>query len=54
MDLLKETTVEDGSTVVMVTDDHRIIEKADRLVHMVDGRIAFDVVLHDALRICEF
>jgi putative ABC transport system ATP-binding protein len=54
VDLLKETTVEHGSTVVMVTHDHRIIEKADRLVHMVDGRIASDVVLHDAMRICEF
>jgi putative ABC transport system ATP-binding protein len=53
-DLLKETTQEDGATVLMVTHDHRIIEKADRLVHMVDGRIASDVVLHDALRICEF
>jgi len=54
VDLLKETTIDQGSTVVMVTHDHRIIEKADRLVHMVDGRIASDVVLHDALRICEF
>jgi putative ABC transport system ATP-binding protein len=54
VDLLKETTIEHGSTVVMVTHDHRIIEKADRLVHMVDGRIASDVVLHDQLRICEF
>jgi putative ABC transport system ATP-binding protein len=54
VDLLKESTVEQGSTVVLVTHDHRIIEKADRLVHMVDGRIASDVVLHDAVRICEF
>ena len=54
VDLLKETTIEQGSTVVMVTHDHRIIEKADRLVHMVDGRIASDVVLHDSMRICEF
>jgi len=54
VDLLKETTVQDATTVVMVTHDHRIIEKADRLVHMVDGRIASDVVLHDAMRICEF
>jgi putative ABC transport system ATP-binding protein len=54
VDLLKETTVENGSTILMVTHDHRIIEKADRLVHMVDGRIASDVVLHDALRVCEF
>ncbi|HJU17095.1 MAG TPA: ATP-binding cassette domain-containing protein [Stellaceae bacterium] len=52
--LLKETTEEYGSTVLMVTHDHRIIDKADRLVHMVDGRIASDIVLHDALRICEF
>ena len=39
---------------MMVTHDHRIIDAADRLVHMVDGRIMSDVVLHDALRICEF
>jgi putative ABC transport system ATP-binding protein len=52
--LLKQTTVEHGSAVLMVTHDHRIIDSADRLVHMVDGRIMSDVVLHDALRICEF
>jgi putative ABC transport system ATP-binding protein len=52
--LLKQTTVEDGAAVMMVTHDHRIIDAADRLVHMVDGRIMSDVVLHDALRICEF
>ena len=52
--LLKPTTVEHGAAVMMVTHDHRIIDSADRLVHMVDGRIMSDVVLHDALRICEF
>jgi putative ABC transport system ATP-binding protein len=52
--LLKQTTVEDGAAVMMVTHDHRIIDSADRLVHMVDGRIMSDVVLHDALRTCEF
>src|SRR5205085_3802733 len=52
--LLKQMTVEHGSAVMMVTHDHRIIDAADRLVHMVDGRIMSDVVLHDALRICEF
>ncbi len=54
IDLLKQQTVEHGSAVMMVTHDHRIINSADRLVHMVDGRIMSDVVLHDALRICEF
>jgi len=52
--LLKQTTIEDNAAVMMVTHDHRIIDSADRLVHMVDGRIMSDVVLHDALRICEF
>jgi putative ABC transport system ATP-binding protein len=52
--LLKQTTVEHGAAVMMVTHDHRIIDSADRLVHMVDGRIMSDVVLHDAMRICEF
>jgi putative ABC transport system ATP-binding protein len=51
---LKGMTVDNGSAVLMVTHDHRIIELADRLVHMVDGRIVSDVVLSDALRICEF
>jgi len=54
INLLKQTTIEHGSAVMMVTHDHRIIDCADRLVHMVDGRIMSDVVLHDALRICEF
>ncbi|HYZ40419.1 MAG TPA: ATP-binding cassette domain-containing protein, partial [Stellaceae bacterium] len=52
--LLKAATVEYGAAVMMVTHDHRIIDSADRLVHMVDGHIMSDVVLHDALRICEF
>jgi putative ABC transport system ATP-binding protein len=54
IDLLKQSTVEYGAAVIMVTHDFRVIECADRLVHMVDGRIVSDVVLHDALRICEF
>jgi putative ABC transport system ATP-binding protein len=52
--LFKEMTVEHDTAILMVTHDHRIIELADRLVHMVDGRIVSDVVLSDALRICEF
>ena len=54
VDLLKETSAEDGTAILMVTHDHRVIEHADRLVHMVDGRIVSDVILSDALRICEF
>jgi len=52
--LFKQMTVEVGAAVLMVTHDHRIIELADRLIHMVDGRIASDVMLDNELRVCEF
>ena len=51
---LKQLTTDNGTAILMVTHDHRIIELADRLVHMVDGRIVSDVVLSNALRMCEF
>jgi putative ABC transport system ATP-binding protein len=54
VNLLKELTIEEGSTVIMVSHDNRILELADRIVNMVDGSIISDVVLRDALMICEF
>jgi putative ABC transport system ATP-binding protein len=47
-------TVEYGSAVVMVTNEDRVIEKADRLLRMIDGRIVSDLALYEGLRICEF
>jgi putative ABC transport system ATP-binding protein len=52
--LFKQLTVENGTAVLMVTHDHRIIDLADRLIHMVDGRIASDVMLNSDLRVAEF
>jgi putative ABC transport system ATP-binding protein len=52
--LLKQLTTEEGCAVVMVTHDNRILELADRVVNMVDGVIRSDVVLQDAMRLCEF
>jgi putative ABC transport system ATP-binding protein len=54
LDLLKETAAEDGTAVLMVTHDHRIIERANRLIQLVDGRIVSDVTLHDVAEICAF
>lgn len=54
LDLLKETAAEDGTAVLMVTHDYRIIERANRLIQLVDGRIVSDVVLHDVAEICAF
>ena len=44
---LNETTVMDGTAVLMVTNDQRIIDAADRLVDMVDGRIMLDGMRRD-------
>ncbi len=52
--LLKELTVNEGCTVMMVTHDNRILELADRIVNMVDGKIISNVVLRTTLILCEF
>ena len=39
MELLRKLAKEDGSTVVVVTHDPRIVDLADRIVHMEDGRL---------------
>ena len=53
VNLLKELTVKEGCTVIMVTHDNRILELADRIVNMVDGRIVSNVVLRTALIISD-
>jgi putative ABC transport system ATP-binding protein len=53
VDLLKEMTTA-GSSVIMVTHDHRILNAADRVVNMIDGRIASDVNLKEVVAICAF
>ncbi|HTQ32682.1 MAG TPA: ATP-binding cassette domain-containing protein [Stellaceae bacterium] len=52
--LFKQLTVENGTAVLMVTHDHRIIELADRLIHMVDGSITSDTLLDNERRVAEF
>ena len=54
IDLLKELARNEGSAILMVTHDNRILEAADRIVNMVDGRIASDVVLAETMQICEY
>lgn len=52
--MLKEWAAENGSAVVVVTHDNRVLDSADRIVSMVDGAIVSDVYLREALMICEF
>jgi putative ABC transport system ATP-binding protein len=39
LDLLDELQRDDGTTLVVVTHDPQIAERADRVLHMLDGRI---------------
>ena len=42
LDLFKQMSRESGTTILMVTQDARVFEAADRLIHLVDGRIDSD------------
>ena len=39
INLLKEIAQRRGSTILLVTHDSRILDMADRIVNMIDGRI---------------
>ncbi len=39
MELLEETAVQPGRSVIVVTHDARVLEYGDRIVEMADGRI---------------
>jgi putative ABC transport system ATP-binding protein len=54
VNLLKKRAKERGTTILIVTHDNRILDVADRIVNMVDGRIISDVVISESSAICEF
>ena len=46
MKLLQVLSREDGCTVLMVTHDNRILDVADRMINLVDGRLESDQATH--------
>jgi putative ABC transport system ATP-binding protein len=52
--LLQGLTRETEATILLVTHDSRILDAADRIVNLVDGRIVSNVAVHDAVQVCEF
>lgn len=54
MEMLKRYSAEHGTTVIVVTHDQRVLDAADRVVKMVDGRISSDVRLKAAAMVCTF
>jgi putative ABC transport system ATP-binding protein len=52
--LFQELARTQHCTILMVTHDNRILDIADRIVNMVDGRIVSSVLVQEAALICEF
>jgi putative ABC transport system ATP-binding protein len=45
VEIMQRLAKEQGCTILLVTHDNRILDIADRIVHMEDGRLAKDKVL---------
>ena len=54
VELLRERASEQNVTVLIVTHDNRILDSADRIVNMMDGKIHSNIVVQETLEICEF
>lgn len=54
VNLFQRYTKEEGSTILMVTHDNRLLDVADRIVNMVDGRIKSNVLVGLSTEICAF
>src|SRR5262249_28093220 len=52
--LLQQLAREAGATSLIVTHDNRILDVADRIVNMVDGRIKSNVLAKESVTICLF
>jgi putative ABC transport system ATP-binding protein len=54
VNLLQKFAKEERCTIMLVTHDNRILDVADRIVNMVDGRIISDVLVVENAAIAEF
>ncbi|MEZ6137372.1 MAG: ATP-binding cassette domain-containing protein [Pirellulaceae bacterium] len=48
VELLRQMAKEQDTTIIIVTHDNRILDVADRIVNLVDGRIRSDVLVQEA------
>ena len=54
VNLLQKLAAEERSSILIVTHDNRILDVADRIVNMVDGRIVSNVLVKESVSICLF
>ena len=52
--LMQKLVKEEQSTIMIVTHDNRILDVADRIINMVDGRIISNVLVKESVAICTF
>ncbi|MGO8749862.1 MAG: ATP-binding cassette domain-containing protein [Thermoguttaceae bacterium] len=52
--LFQRFTREEKCSIIMVTHDNRILDVADRIVNMIDGRIKSNVLVRVSAEICTF
>lgn len=53
VNVLRSHAKENGATVILVTHDNRILDVADRIITLVDGRIASSVIVEESMFISE-
>ncbi|MDJ0737917.1 MAG: DevA family ABC transporter ATP-binding protein [Nostocaceae cyanobacterium] len=46
VEIMQQLAQEQGCAILLVTHDNRILDIADRILHMEDGRLATDTALH--------
>jgi putative ABC transport system ATP-binding protein len=54
VELMQKLVREEQTSILIVTHDNRILDVADRIVNMVDGRIISDVLVKESVAICTF
>jgi len=54
VNIFKELAQDQGSTILIVTHDNRILDVADRIINMVDGYVASDVDVAESITIAGF
>jgi len=54
VEMLKELCEAENSTVILITHDNRILDYADRLINMVDGRIVSNTLMEEEIELIKF
>jgi len=54
VEVMQQLAREQGTAVIIVTHDNRILDAADRIVSLVDGRMVSNVQVRESVAVCQF